>query len=133
MATRAVAQNVSTPEFDENADVTASPEDWNWETVAKEAPTKIIFDTIGDVFVGKYVGKEHIEREPDAEGKDRSFWLHKFEGRDGDVYSVNDSFDLNEKMAEDMIGKWVRLTYLKDVKTERGLNAMKSFRVDVRQ
>lgn len=121
------------PEFIDGADVTVAPEDWEFETVSEEAPTRIIFDTIGDTFVGQYIGMEHIDREPAADGSDQSFDQFLYRGRDGDRYAIYESFDLKEGMEKVAPGQWCRLTYLKDVKTARNLNPMKSFRVDVRK
>lgn len=122
-----------TPDFDENADPTKVPADWSWDTVSEEAPTRVIMDTIGDTFVGMYQGMEHIEREPSADGTDQSFDQFLFKGRDGEKYSIYESFDLKEAMEKVEVGQWCRIQYLKDVKTGRNLNPMKSFRVDVRQ
>lgn len=121
-------------EFTPEADVTESPIGWEWETVAEAAATRVVFDTIGDTFVGQFIGIDHIDREPSANGEDQSFDLYNFRGRDGDLYAVNNSYSLQEPLSKpDVIGKWVRLTYIKDVKTGRKLNDMKSFQVDIRK
>ena len=129
-----VAKNTTAPEFDPTAQPGTAPDDWEFETVAEAAPTRVLFDQIGDVFIGKYMGREFVKiDEPSSDGKDQSFYLHLFKGYDGDTYSVNNSYDLDEKMEDVEQGTWVRLTYKRDVKTSRGLNAMKSFQVDKRK
>lgn len=123
----------TTPDFDTNAAPDDIPDDWEFETVAESAATKAVFEHIGDQFTGLYKGKEYIEREPGADGSDQSFWRHLFTGRDKDTYAVNDSYDLNEKLTNDFVGKWVRLTWEKSIKTGRGMSDLKSFRIDVRK
>lgn len=114
-------------------DVSTSPEGWEWDTVAEESATTVIFDEIGDVFIGQYIGEEHIEQEPDKDGKDQSFDRYVFRGRDGSRYAVNKSYKLNEAMETVGTDQWVRITYVADITTKRGLNPMKDFRVDVRR
>lgn len=120
-------------EFDENADVTESPEGWEWDTVAEGAANRVVFDTIGDSFIGQYIGDQHVEREPSADGEDQSFDLFNYRGRDGELYAINKSFALEEAMRKVQPGQWCRITYIKDVPTGRKLNPMKDFKVDVRK
>lgn len=125
------------PDFVEGADVTQSPEGWDWNTVAEGTAIKVIFDTIGDSFVGQLLGEEHIDQEPNAKGEDQSFDLYLFRGQDGERYSINQSYALVEAMALVKIDQWCRITYIKDVTTQKsknasGYNAMKDFKVDVR-
>lgn len=110
-----------------------APESWEWDVVKEAAAIKVIFDTIGDTFVGQYAGKEFVENEPSADGKDRSFWNFNFRGTDGEMYAVPESYDLIEKMEDIDEGTWTRLEYVRDVKTSRNLNPLKSFRVSIRK
>src|SRR6185369_13595934 len=102
--------------------VETNPENWEWDVVKEAAGIKVIFDTIGDTFIGQYVGKEFVENEPSADGKDRSFWNFNFRGHDGDLYTIGESYDLKDKMEDIEEGVWVRLEYLRDVKTARNQN-----------
>ena len=120
---------VNAKKDDVTPDVSA-PSEWEWETVVEESATTVIFDTVGDQFVGLYTGSEHID--PDN-GKDEPFDRFVFQGRDGELYAVNKSFKLETAMQDIDPGQWVRITYVKDVPTGRGLNPMKDFRVDVRK
>lgn len=120
-------------EFVTDADVTQSPEGWEWETKAEAAPTTVIFEKFGETFVGQYVEKRHIDREPSADGKDQSFDLFVFRGRDNELYALNSSYALAEGMEDIEAGQWCRFTYVKDVPTGRNLNPMKSFHIDVRR
>lgn len=115
-------------------DLTTGTENWAWETVVEEAPSRVIFDAIGDTFIGQYVGMEHIDQPPNDKGEDQSFDLFNFRGKDGGLYAVNTSYKLNEAMGDKVNpGDWVRITYVKDLPTNRKQNPMKDFRVDVRQ
>jgi len=120
------------PDVDETL-LTTAPEDWEWETIAEQSATRVLFDTIGDTFIGQYEGMDHIEQEPDANGQDQSFDLYVFRGRDGNRYSVNTSYRLNEAMAKVSPSDWVRIVYVADIPTSRKLQPMKDFRVDVRR
>lgn len=123
----------ATPEFVDGADPTEVPEDWEWETVAEGAPIGVIFEHIGDVFVGQYAGDHHVEREPSADGKDQSFDLFIFKGRDGERYSLNKSYALNEAMGKVQPGDWCRIEYVKDVKVANWPTPMKDFKVAIRR
>ena len=124
--------NKTEPEATEIS-VMESPDGWEWDTVAEESPTRILFDTKGESFIGQYIGMDHIEQEPDKDGKDQSFDLYIFRGRDGVLYSVNKSYKLEEAMQKVAEGDWTRITYVKDIPTKRGLNPMMDLRVDVRK
>lgn len=126
-------KTANAPEIDPNADVTESPEGWDWETHAEGAPTNVIFDTIGDTFIGKKEGERHVEREPNAKGEDQSFDLYLFRGRDGEMYSINQSYALVEALGDVTDGTWVRIKYIKDIPTARNQSPMKDFKVDVRR
>lgn len=106
------------------------PDDWDFETVRDSTPTRVIFEEIGETFIGQYVGKELIT--PDNIDP---FSMHVFKARDGERYAMSDSFALNdyfEDNADDAIGKWFRLTYVQDIPSKKG-NPMKDIRIDVRK
>lgn len=128
MASKAKEVEETTP------DVSSVPSDWEFETIAEESPTVIIFDTIGDQFIGQYKGIEHIDPsvgnpETDTEAFDRFL----FTGRDGNPYAVPMSYKLNTAMEKVKPEQWVRITYVKDIPTGRKLNPMKDFVVEVRK
>lgn len=112
--------------------VTDSPENWEWDVVQETPAIKVVFDTIGDVFIGELIGMEHIDNEPAADGSDRSFdqWLFLLEG---ERYAIADSYSLGEALRKIDPGKWCRIEYVRDVPTARKLNDMKAFRVSVRK
>lgn len=100
-----------------------------WETIEREAPTQVVFDTIGDEFIGRYIGSQNIEL-PDSDGD--TFRQDTFEGGDGEIYAINPGFQLREVLDRVQPGNWVRITYKKDVDTGQP-SPMKSFQVDVRK
>lgn len=130
MASKAKSDPQSTVDV---GDVSTAPDEWEWETVAEESATTVIFDTIGDVFVGRFTGEEHIDQPANEKGEDQSFDRFLFVGRDGKRYAINKSYKLNEAMDKVMEGDWCRITYIKDIPTNRKLNPLKDFRVDVRR
>ena len=117
----------------EGADPTESPAGWEWETVVEGSATTVIFENIGDSFVGQYIGDEHIEREPSANGEDQSFDRFLYRGRDGERYAINKSYALSEGMTKVQPNQWCKITYIKDIPTARKLNDMKDFKIDVRK
>jgi hypothetical protein len=122
-------QEVDTEEIDTSL-VTTAPDEWEWDTVAEESPTGIVFEKPGEVFIGQYLGTMDID--PDN-GKDEPFTVFLFLGRDGNRYSLNQSYKLAQAMNAVDKGQWCRVTYTKDIPTGRGLNPLKDFRVDVKR
>lgn len=110
-----------------------APENWEWEVKTEGAAIKVIFDTIGDVFIGQYLNREHIQNEPAADGSNRSFYTFNFRGTDDDVYTIGESYALTEAMEDIDPGMWCRITYVRDVPTARKLNPMKAFKVETRK
>lgn len=131
MATRPTTK--VTEDFDPTASVEKSPEDWEWETVAEGTPTGIVFEKPGETFIGQFQEMRHIEREPSADGSNQSFDMFVFKGRDGELYSLPKSYALEAAMQKVEPMQWCRITFLKEVKTGRGLNDMKDYKVDVRK
>jgi hypothetical protein len=122
----------STAPVDETPDVSTVPEGWEWETVSEGAATKIIFDTIGDEFVGEFIGKDHIDREPAADGSDQSFDMWQFRGQDKELYAINSSYELDDVLKNLNPGAWVHIKYVKNVKTNQP-QPMKSFLVRIKK
>lgn len=110
--------------------LTTAPDDWDFETVTDESPTRVKFTTFGDTVILQYVRKDHIEQEPDRDGKDQSFDLLIWNGRDGKPYSLNPTYKLTQAMEIVQPGDWCRLTYVKDVETKRGLQPMQDIKVE---
>ena len=104
----------------------SAPEGLQWETIAEESATTVIFDKVGDEFVGRYVGVEHIVPE-----KDEPFDRFTFRAKDGQLYAINQSYKLAEALTEVKPDTWVRIKYVKDIPTKRALNPMKDFVIDV--
>lgn len=109
--------------------VSTAPSDWVWEMVEEESPSRVIFDAIGDIFIGQFKSKIHIDQEPDPKGKDMSFDLWTFRGRDGALYAINDSYKMTIAMEKVKLDDWCRITYIKDIPTNKG-NPVKDLRVE---
>lgn len=105
-----------------------------WETVTEEVPTRVVFDTVGDVFIGDYVGREDIpaEKNPTKDHPEgEAFSLFLFRGLDGKLYSVNTSTRLNDAMSKVDAGRRCRLAYMKDVPVNGQPSPMKDITVSV--
>lgn len=122
-----------TAEYDPEANVQVAPDDWEWETVQDETPIGVVFEEIGDTFIGQYTGIRHVDREPSADGKDQSFDLFVFRGRDGKPYSLNNSFILAQAMGNVEVGNWCRIKYVKNVEVANWSSPMKDFTIDIRK
>lgn len=109
--------------------VTTAPDDWEFETVRDESPTRVIFEEFGDTFVGQFSRLDHIT--PDN-GKDDPFDLWVYYAQDGKPYAVNDSYAVRQGMKDVLEGQWVRLTYVKDIPSSKG-NDVKDIKVEVRK
>jgi hypothetical protein len=114
--------------------VSTAPADWEWNIVAEESPTRVIFDKIDDVFIGQYKGMTHVDQPVNAKGEDQSFDLWTFRGRDGVLYAINDSYKMREAMDNGavVIGDWCRITFVKEIPTTKG-NPVKDLRIEVRK
>lgn len=124
-----VSKKAQDAPVEEYADVTTTPENWEFETVVEESGIKVIFDTVGDIFVGEFVGTELITP---PNGVDEPFTLYHFRGRDKQLYSVNESYKMKEAKGKLNAGDWVRLTYTKDIESSKG-NPMKDIKVEVKK
>jgi len=108
--------------------ISSAPDDWEFETIIEESPTHVVFDSVGDVFIGQFVDRVTIV--PETAGKD-PFDLFRFRGRDGELYAVNPSGKLDKGMEAVKAGEWVRLTLIRFIPSTKG-NDFKDFRVEVK-
>lgn len=106
-----------------------------WDNVVEESPSRVIFDTVGDRFSGLYVGEEEIDP---GTGDNDIFTLYLFR-KNGELFAINKSYKLAQAMDKIEPGSHVRITYVKDIATNRrdeygnAVNPLKDFRVDVRK
>lgn len=121
-----VAEELEVSETDVFAQAAAEGE---WETVARESGTRIVFDTVGDVFVGTFLGSEHVV--PDKGGEE--FDMFNFKGPDGELYSINHSYKLVRAMSQVQEGQMCRITLCRLIDVKGQPSPMKDFRVDVRK
>lgn len=99
-----------------------------WTTVADETPAQVIFDTVGDVFVGRFVEKRTLTPNPE-----QSWDQFVFRGiEDGELYGINSSYSIAKGMETVQPGSVVRLTYVKDVEVGRP-SPMKDFKIEVKK
>jgi|SRR5215472_9641932 len=103
--------------------------DWDkvsWDTVIQETGDQIVFDTVGDQFVGLYTGTRQAENEGEK------FTILTFMGPGGKRYQTNAGWKLESGFLDADIkrGDIVRVTYVQDVDTGRP-SPMKDFRVEV--
>lgn len=125
--TTATAVEPEDVEIDESL-LTEAPEDWEFDTVTDETPTRIVMDTVGDRFIGEYLGMEHVT--PPDGGEE--FDMFVFRGRDGNLYSLNTSYKLKNAFEDIAEGVWVRVTFVKEIPVKKG-NPMKDYKVDVKR
>lgn len=101
-----------------------------WVTVSsdqEQEETKIVFDTIGDQFIGKFLGTRTIEPSDPSE---RPYVQARFEGTDGEVYFTNLGYSLRKGLRDVRAGHMVRVTYSDDLDTGQA-SPMKVFKVEV--
>ena len=121
-------ENTDVEEFD----VSTEPAGIEWENVAERSAITILFDKFGDTFIGQFAGTEFIEPENGAEDGSDNFTRFVFT-RDGQRFAINLSYKVAKAMTGIAEGKWVRIKYVADIPTKRGLNPMKDFVVDVQK
>lgn len=108
MATSSVPEEAASS-VDESSD---------WTSALTEAPTMVVFDTLGDEFIGTYLGYELIQFTDPKEGE-KEFKQYKFVGTDGVIYGINSTYRIDKGMADVPEGKLTRIVYVKDVDVNR--------------
>jgi hypothetical protein len=101
--------------------------DWGnvqWQTAVAESGDQIVFDKIGDEFIGQFVAARTAQND----GED--FTILTFIGVDGKPYQTNAGWKLQEGFSDIEPGTIVRITYVKDVDTGRK-DPMKDYRIEV--
>lgn len=116
-------------------DKTNVPANTEWETVVEESPQVVVFDEVGDQFIGTYVGIEHVEPEDQPYDKDHkdyvSFDRYLFRDQEGTLVGVNESYKLGQQMVTKLKeGKLTRITLTKLIPSKKG-NDLKDFKVEV--
>lgn len=81
-----------------------------WQQENTESPSRIIFDTFGDEFIGVYEGTTTI-----ANPKGDDFDQLLFRGTDGNLYSTNPGYKLTQAFDSIKVGTKCKLRYVKDV------------------
>lgn len=109
-------------------------QEMNWTTVSEgdqEPETKIVFDSLGDEFTGKFLGTRMVEAQ---DPNDRPYQQARFEGigenDSGTVYFTNLGHSLRTGLKDVRAGSIVRVTYTDDLDTGQA-SPMKTFRVEV--
>jgi hypothetical protein len=105
------------------------PDD-EWEEVSGESPTRILFDTVGDEFIGTYLGTETID--PGEDG-DEPFDVILLRDLDGKPFQASNSYRLMTGLKKVTPGQIVRIRYIKDIPMTGPRNDMKDFTVDVKR
>jgi hypothetical protein len=114
--------------YDPRARHTHTPEDKvsEWEVAVDENPSTVIFDTIGDQFIGTFERAQMIEL-PDSGGEE--FCQLQFRNADG-FFGINAGYKLSQAFSKIDPGTMCRITYVKDIDTGQP-SPMKDFRVEV--
>lgn len=99
----------------------------SWEMLQEESAEGFKFENIGDQLVGVYRSIEHIEPE-EGEPFDRVV-LDTDEG----PVAIPTSYSVMRAIGKAEPGDRLRITYIRDIQTSRGLNPMKDFRVEVQR
>jgi hypothetical protein len=115
-----------------SADVSLPDEGFQWETVHTEAPTQIVFENVGDTFIGLYIGKEVVEFEVKSgknKGDMEEFTQLSFLVND-EPYAINAGYDLVRGFKNIPENTYVRIQLRKMVDVGHQ-SMLKSYRVDI--
>jgi hypothetical protein len=140
----AVAKGTEVAEMEDAAQAVgyADSGEYQWETVHVEAADQLVFDTLGDKYIGVYAGHEIIYPEPD---KNPDKWFVKLNWTDPDgAKFTNAGYELRNAYTETTydsegrpvvtdkipVGSFTRNELMKLVNVDQA-SEMKSFRVDV--
>lgn len=106
-----------------------------WDMVREESPDKIVFDEVGDMLIGRFVGREIItveatEKEPESQFTVLTWRDCLVNGEKMDYVANNAGFALEKAFAGLDFGVITRVTLIK--KTDVGqASKMNDFRVEV--
>jgi hypothetical protein len=109
--------------------------DTQWEMVREESPDKIVFDEVGDMLIGRFVGREIItveatEKDPESQFTVLTWRDCLVNGEKMDYVANNAGFALEKAFAGLDFGVLTRVTLIK--KTDVGqASKMNDFRVEV--
>lgn len=99
--------------------------DWASADEVKKGFATFPFNEIGDHFIGTFVGEDQIANNETGEIAEAFL----FEDAEGHTTGIWKSYDLTRKMEEVPEGAAVRIEYVRDIETKRGLNPMKEYSV----
>lgn len=91
--------------------------DDEWQEVTEES--QLVFDTIGDEWIGVYLGMEQVGA--------KKMWQAHFE-KDGELFFTNAGYDLRKKLEKVPVKYTVKMRYESDQDTGQE-KAMKVFKV----
>jgi hypothetical protein len=99
-----------------------------WTQVSEDEveETKVAFDTVGDQFIGTYIGSRFVPSD------DGGYSQLRFRGDDGTVYFTNANYSLKKGMEGVTSGTMCRLTYTED-KDVGQASPLRIFRVETRR
>lgn len=103
------------------------PNAFQWEIAHEESPDQIVFDTIGDEYVGLYLGQETIEFADKRSGEAKEFVQLRFRDPVG-LRVINAGYDLLQAFAKIAPGTMCRVVLMKLVDVGQN-DPMKSYRV----
>jgi hypothetical protein len=111
------------------------PDDFTFETVHDEAGSQLIFEEIGDEYIGEYLGTDTITfMRPDENGElqEESFLQLRFKDPEGPK-ALNAGYELAKYFTETppQRGVIVRLILANKVDMGKSKNPMLSFRIDI--
>lgn len=104
--------------------ISANDDGEGWETVQDESPDRIIFDTIGDTYVGLFLGIEHVIPESNPE---EDFYQAHFYDEDSPKV-IAGGYSLMRALQKVEVGREARMLYVKDIDTGKK-DPMKDFKV----
>lgn len=122
-----IAENISTTALTTEELLTQVPDDWEFETVIEQIPSKLKLE-VGDSVILRYERTDHIIN-PNPGPDDEDFDLLIFTGRDGEPYSVNPSHRLAAEWGKIQPGDWVRITLKGEIARTKG-NPLKDYKVE---
>jgi hypothetical protein len=88
--------------------------------------TKIVFDTLGDEFIGEYIGQRSLKND------DGEYTQLRFRNDDGELFFTNANYSLKNSFSKIRPGRTVRITFT-DEKDVGQRSPLKIFTVDVRR
>jgi hypothetical protein len=109
-------------------------DDAGWETVVEPFGETATFENPGDTLIGTYKSKKEVETDDlNNPGEKRNQMVYEIEGENGKLWSVWESYNVQQGMEKASVGDLVRIKFVNKVPIDNGKRTVKQFEIAVKR